>query len=540
MKKLLFAIIILVMVITGVQAEKAEKQGNISNPVSYSIKYVVASIHISNNTINSTTGASISWNNDAPKNNTVYYGTNKSDVDSFVNGSWSFWDNNTFNPKIRITGLDANKTYYYRGRTVYRDIVENLPTNSFNTTKPGVVVSPAEVMVSESGWMGSPANFRTIKITAAPLDNNGRYITGLTGLVAIIYDSDGVEFDRVQLNGDGPYSNTYTLPDYINEGWYYVMVDGIGDGSGGGDWIAGEFSVLRWSCSSCHSAGGANYPSTFEPAIVHPEHIDTTDIYVEHYGQVITSTTECGNCHSPRPPNWVIHPTSSQCANCHRGGWGCSNCHADRITNQNIFSERYGVDRHSGKDCSDCHGNLTSINNKPACTSCHPIGANITIPESIENKTHTVNKTVACGLCHNNEHDIRSLVPNIETCKNCHSGITHNAGNQCTSCHGGDPHNVTIAGGDACIECHGTGYPGANPMAKTTLVNISAFNESIHQNIYATPSNTTNNNDCWQCHYNKDMNRQNIRGCNYCHRNVELWHGGANITTNLSELSELW
>ncbi|MCZ7384710.1 MAG: hypothetical protein O8C63_08180 [Candidatus Methanoperedens sp.] len=98
-------------------------------------------------------------------------------------------------------------------------------------------------------------------------------------------------------------------------------------------------------------------------------------------------------------------------------------------------------------------------------------------------------------------------------------------------------HNVAdgSAGGEECIQCHGTYYPGAAPSVVSTFVNISAFNESIHSDINSTPIGALTNDDCWTCH-NKEMNRQNVKKCDQCHRKPKQWHGNADITTNLSEL----
>ncbi len=118
------------------------------------------------------------------------------------------------------------------------------------------------------------------------------------------------------------------------------------------------------------------------------------------------------------------------------------------------------------------------------------------------------------------------------------------ADSSCRGCHGGSKtyitefmHDVSVGtGGETCIECHGTNYTDASPSVARTFVNISAFNESIHQNINSTPPATLNNVDCWSCHYNKDMQRENVKKCGDCHRKPKQWHGNANVTTNLSEL----
>ena len=61
-----------------------------------------------------------------------------------------------------------------------------------------------------------------------------------------------------------------------------------------------------------------------------------------------------------------------------------------------------------------------------------------------------------------------------------------------------------------CVSCHVDGSPGN--------VNRTAFTQGVHVNINKTEGNgLVNNSDCWTCHFNKDMNRSNIRQCNYCH-----------------------
>ncbi|MDW7725606.1 MAG: cytochrome c3 family protein [Candidatus Methanoperedens sp.] len=511
-------------IVTGIGADAA------SNP------YVPASISNLANSDATSSGSFIFWDTNVSSDNRIYYGLNEADVNNLVNGTWSHWDNNTFNVSIRLSGLSANATYYYKPESWHSGLANNsVPASAIITLRPGVWVNPSEYMVSPAGWMPSPENFRTVNISAAPLNSNGRYITGLS-LEAVIYNSTDSEIGRTGLSGNGPYSGNFILPDYLDEGGYVVRINGYP--------IAGEFSVLGWGCSSCHVGPGANYPSTFDPGTVHPGHFDTTNIYVVHDEQVITSTTQCAWCHRIRPPSWVAHPNDYGCSNCHRLPSGttpalsCENCHNDRTTNQNILSQRYGQDKHLNQACSNCHGSLTSLNTKPGCTTCHPgPGSNLTtVPDSISDKSHSTDKTVACGICHNSEHDVKSLALDAKTCRSCHTGITHDGGAQCASCHGSDPHEITSAGGEACIECHGTNYPDANPMAKTTLVDISAFGESIHLNINATPPDTVNNDDCWSCHYNKDMNRQNIRKCGDCHTKPQQWHGNANITTNISKL----
>ncbi|SNQ59372.1 exported hypothetical protein [Candidatus Methanoperedens nitroreducens] len=187
-------------------------------------------------------------------------------------------------------------------------------------------------------------------------------------------------------------------------------------------------------------------------------------------------------------------------------------------------------------ECSDCH-NPSAIGN--AYTRYDIPAWNPGFAHADVNGDGA--RDIQCRMCHDPMHEIT-----VKGCRNCHTTapVNHPVAepqfsqytiNQCLACHG-DPHNVSVTGGDTCIECHGTNYTGENPVAVTTLVNISAFNESIHQEINATPPDTLNNIDCWSCHYYKDMNRQNVKKCGECHRKPAQWHGNADVTTNLSEL----
>ncbi len=140
------------------------------------------------------------------------------------------------------------------------------------------------------------------------------------------------------------------------------------------------------------------------------------------------------------------------------------------------------------QDCRNCHGN-TVIRHHALITEKH----------------------IGCPDCHPYVNGELQVVRN---CLQCHPSMTH----------------------DDCIKCHGTNYTNATPSVDRTFVNISAFNESIHQDINATPLATVNSQDCWTCHYYKDMNRLNIKKCGDCHRKPSQWHGNANITNNLSEI----
>ncbi|KCZ70812.1 hypothetical protein ANME2D_02837 [Candidatus Methanoperedens nitroreducens] len=153
-------------------------------------------------------------------------------------------------------------------------------------------------------------------------------------------------------------------------------------------------------------------------------------------------------------------------------------------------------------------------------------------PPEISNMSGLVPATASDGTAFYNHSDALAAGYDDAKCKSCHglalSGYSETSLNF--------SHSVSAGGGESCIECHGTDYPGASPSVSQTFVNITAFGESIHQNINAAPPDTVTNDDCWSCHYNKDMSRQNIRKCSDCHRKLQQWHGNANITANFAHL----
>lgn len=159
----------------------------------------------------------------------------------------------------------------------------------------------------------------------------------------------------------------------------------------------------------------------------------------------------------------------------------------------------------------------------PECNSCHnPGGAGKAntiddIPNWNPGFAHADsnndgNLDVQCRMCHDAMHNII-----IKDCHTCHSTAPLNhpikepifsqyTPSQCLECHG-DPHKVTSAGGTDCIACH-----------SPDDVNISKF--ARHANINTSDgTGVVTNNDCWTCHYQKDMNRSHVYLCESCHTN---------------------
>jgi hypothetical protein len=527
--------------------------------------YASPSISNLTNTTPTSSGSFIFWDTNVSTNNRVYYGLNESDVNNLTNGSWSMWDYNTINVNIRLSGLSANTTYYYKPESWYLSAAnDSVSPSMLITLKPGVWTSPSEYMVSPPGWTGSPVNFRTVNISAAILNNvSGRYVQGLS-LEAVIYNSTGGEIGRTNLSGAGPYSGSFILPDYLDEGGYVVRITGYPN-------VSGEFSVLRWGCANCHTN---NYPSTFNATTVHPQHFDTTNITslnvfhcpdqtCDYWDTQYYSTNQCDGCHSLMPPiagtgPWPVlnHPNDYTCNKCHRTPSGgnaaliCENCHNDITTTDSYLSPRYGQDRHyQNATCNDCHNNLTSLITKPSCTTCHPrpgsLLSNMTIPASIENTTHSTQKTVPCGLCHNREHDVKSLYTLDTTiCRTCHSGITHNMGAQCTTCHGKDPHNISINAGPNCIGCHGIGGVALHQVNSSAMNSSDAIHARLNMNATNSTGVSAENKKCWGCHdstgsqpANNSMGSRfsNPYKCYDCHNGTAKPYDNVSSAPNVSQ-----
>ena len=68
---------------------------------------------------------------------------------------------------------------------------------------------PSRIYGKSDRMGGSPVNFRTINISAAPRESNGHYIPDLS-LKAIIYSSSGIKIGTVDLSGKGPYYGNFT------------------------------------------------------------------------------------------------------------------------------------------------------------------------------------------------------------------------------------------------------------------------------------------------------------------------------------------
>jgi hypothetical protein len=199
----------------------------------------------------------------------------------------------------------------------------------------------------------------------------------------------------------------------------------------------------------------------------------------------------------------------------------CVDCH----TSSGQKAGGYGafiVDEHypSGKDIKL----LSGMDSLDACILCHnktEMLVNYTSPDNLytnysivshygKNRVdlHNINET-NCSYCHQNSSEFNDIFQKISNTQ-----ITHNNGKSCLLCHrsagwlDGRVHDSSLLGGSGndCISCH------------TSEVNISKFARHANINTSDGPGNVTNN-DCWTCHYQKDMDRNHVYLCDSCHTN---------------------
>jgi hypothetical protein len=122
-----------------------------------------------------------------------------------------------------------------------------------------------------------------------------------------------------------------------------------------------------------------------------------------------------------------------------------------------------------------------SYNTETDCRSCHGITVD-------RHHLLLVNGTHKCTDCHVMKYDPVNQTPYPEIIRNC------------LICHPTQNHIN-------CIACH-----------SPADVNISLFGRHANINSSDGEGNVTNN-DCWTCHFQKDMNRSNIYMCDSCHAN---------------------
>jgi hypothetical protein len=124
--------------------------------------------------------------------------------------------------------------------------------------------------------------------------------------------------------------------------------------------------------------------------------------------------------------------------------------------------------------------------------------------------TPSYNTEADCRNCHGNTVDRHHLLlaNGTHQCEDCHV-MKYDTQNKtyypevirnCLTCHPTQNHID-------CIKCH-----------SPADVNISLFGRHANMNTSDGIGNVTNN-DCWTCHYQKDMNRSNVYLCESCHSN---------------------
>ncbi len=287
------------------------------------------------------------------------------------------------------------------------------------------------------------------------------------------------------INKDSDFANIQRFQDY-----YVINVT-----------QGGPLSIdLNWSGTS--NLGFYLYPPNFNPRNrSDPMSPDDGD-YPYYYGATSSNKPESYTNNTPMTGKWMVNPYGYDLYDPAGGTW-----HGTLQSPINYtISSTYPLEKKS----------LPSI---PECNNCHNQGAvggantQYEIPNWSPGFAHADTNgdgslDIQCRMCHNALHDIGT-----KTCQNCHT--TAPTGHfiqepqfgqytisQCLTCHG-DPHRV-IGGSGSCIDCH------------SRDVNISKFGRHANLNTSDGPG-IVSDKDCWTCHHNKDMNKNNIYLCESCH-----------------------
>jgi len=347
---------------------------------------------------------------------------------------------------------------------------------------------------------------------ANPNDCRGCHGSGLDGGVTKIDCFNQAGLGQCHSSGHGPRSIVHSVP--FNLHGSSAKIDLI-------------------ICQDCHGTpGGAGSNSRFNRGI----------------GSLATGCESSG-CHisnMAHPKPWSGHVNSGNqanaCALCHgasfEGGTGpkCSSCHT------RLFA---GLIPASGT-CVSCHGNPpsgTSAPNRPGshvihmsipevkgkCEVCHTGGGSGTA-------NHGTSLTVAFTSAYNASSGAASYDSTAKTCANikCHGGqATPVWGNKadCTWCHtsGIAPynmsntgkHNVHIANGLACTDCHNM----SNSVAPSHFSNLSsaAFNQPASDTLRKEKPDWLNYNKAAQTCFISGTVPADVQLGGSCHRDSRSW-----------------
>jgi hypothetical protein len=170
---------------------------------------------------------------------------------------------------------------------------------------------------------------------------------------------------------------------------------------------------------------------------------------------------ECTGCHAPGT-RWVFtHPTSTDCASCHKAParhfpGACTDCHSPSVA---FKDTKYA---HDSSACASCHASPSGHSTAAACAECHRK------PGTSWAFSHPSSKS--CASCHSAPRGHYA-----GACATCHSPsiafkkavFRHTAGSNCASCHKAPSgHNAAVA----CASCHrkpGVSWAASHPSSSS-------------------------------------------------------------------------
>ena len=260
--------------------------------------------------------------------------------------------------------------------------------------------------------------------------------------------------------------------------------------------------MLDWEGTS--NIGFYLYPPNFNPGNrTTPFNPDEGD-YPYYNGSTFTKKPETYANNTPIPGEWILAVYGYDFINIAGLKYGQLQSALNYTINTTYPIQK--KDLPTIPECNSCHnsngaGRASTTDNIPDWNPgfAHVDTNNDGMPD------------IQCRMCHDAMHDIT-----VKECQNCHTiapvnhpiqepDFANYTPAQCLNCHG-DPHQVTSAGGTDCIACHSTG-------CQYFLI----WTACKYQ--HKRGEGNVTNNDCWTCHYQKDMYRSNVYLCESCHSN---------------------
>ncbi len=423
-----------------------------------------------------------------------------------------------------VSAVDSNQVIVKTNRYVVLD-------DPNTGTAASGFFDPTNVIGGSYGtnyWNGEST---TIRATALITDRNGSPKPGVNVNFSLIYPNNTVLTTTSSPITDGRGIAYYSFNLDEKKYWGYWKIYASANVDGVNVQNSASFALNWWGCPQCHGSQDPGKWGVYTPKSYYTMGYDfhrstDRDKHIEPMtkGNCITCHTMYNgtsvnrryndntppiNIESEYSPDW--HYGKKKCQDCHEGSdlprgstgqgknpdiAGCydtTGCHTQKNANLSKVNSTTGyvvggAYRTNYSDIQNSNVAKAHKDTRVECINCHGAGHNITKPYNISSTSNSYTENEQCWTCHTNRI------------------TTHQSNSNCVGCHSQNAHNISSRGGDNCIGCH------------SSDVNISKFGRHANLNTSDGPG-IVSNNDCWTCHYNKDMIKNSVYLCDSCHTN---------------------